>query len=128
MRSCATALTSACRARSASSPGSERQQTHWPVLAVADLRDGQVLFVQDTRRTSDGAGFDIEPAWSADGMRIAYVNAPQMGGGTLHVLNAESGQPITITKRGKAKVQLVAWSAGTATSARGRTTSATASW
>ena len=48
-----------------------------------------------TRLTS-GAGFDLEPAWSPDGRLIAYVNAPRMGGGTLQVLRADTGEPLKL--------------------------------
>src|SRR6266481_8227638 len=37
-------------------------------------------------RLTDGAGFDIEPAWSPDEARIAYVNAPRMAGGGLRII------------------------------------------
>jgi TolB protein len=47
-------------------------------------------------RLTQGTGFDLEPAWSPDAKRIAYVNAPQMGGGELRMVNSETGQPVEI--------------------------------
>src|SRR5262245_27822403 len=42
------------------------------------------------RRLTTMAGFDIEPAWSHDGKRIAYVNSTN---GELKLIDAESGAP-----------------------------------
>lgn len=47
-------------------------------------------------RLTHAGGFDIEPAWSADGQLIACVNAPRMGGGALRVLNSVTGQPAAL--------------------------------
>jgi hypothetical protein len=47
-------------------------------------------------RLTHGAGFDVEPAWSPDGQRIAYVNSPRMGGGALALMRAESGAAIPL--------------------------------
>lgn len=47
-------------------------------------------------RLTDGTGYDIEPAWSPDGRRIAYVNAPRMSGGEIRLIDAESGKNIPI--------------------------------
>jgi TolB protein len=43
----------------------------------------------EMRRLTAGLGFDSNPAWSADGRRIAYV-----AGQELRVMDAESGAPI----------------------------------
>jgi TolB protein len=47
-------------------------------------------------RLTDKAGFDIEPAWSPDGKLLAYVNAPRMSGGPVHVIHADTGQPVEL--------------------------------
>jgi len=49
-------------------------------------------------RLTDGTGFDIEPAWSPDGLRIAYVNSPSFFGGRLRVIRAEDGAPVALPK------------------------------
>ncbi|MBE7494958.1 MAG: CehA/McbA family metallohydrolase [Verrucomicrobiaceae bacterium] len=43
------------------------------------------------RRLSRGEGYDIEPAWSPDGLRIAFINSPGFGGGALRVIDAGTG-------------------------------------
>jgi hypothetical protein len=50
-----------------------------------------------TRLTS-GAGFDVEPAWSSDGKRIAFLSGPGFGSGVLAVIDAESGKPIKLPR------------------------------
>src|SRR5262249_46883178 len=47
-------------------------------------------------RLTDGAGFDIEPAWSPDAARIAFVNAPRMGGGSLRLIRADTGEAVPL--------------------------------
>ena len=42
-------------------------------------------------RLTRGAGWDVQPAWSPDGRRIAFVNAPNFIGGTLQVIDASDG-------------------------------------
>lgn len=54
-------------------------------------RDGGVM----TRLTS-GSGFDVEPAWSPDGLRIAYINSPGFFSGPLRVIRAEDGAPVPL--------------------------------
>jgi hypothetical protein len=54
-------------------------------------RDGGTI-----TRLTDSAGFDIEPAWSPDAARIAFVNAPRMGGGSLRLLRADTGEAVTL--------------------------------
>ena len=49
-------------------------------------------------RLTDGAGFDVEPAWSPDGLRIAYVNSPDFSGGPLRVIRAEDGAQVALPK------------------------------
>lgn len=53
-------------------------------------------------RLTRGEGWDIEPAWSADGQRIAFINSPNFGGGTLQVIEAKDGRsvPLPQTVRG----------------------------
>ena len=49
-------------------------------------------------RLTDGAGFDVEPAWSPDGVRIAYINSPDFSGGPLRVIRAEDGAQVPLPK------------------------------
>jgi len=49
-------------------------------------------------RLTDGAGFDIEPAWSPDGLRIAYVNSPDFAGGPLRIIRADDGAQVPLPK------------------------------
>ncbi len=42
-------------------------------------------------RLSSGSGYDVEPVWCFNGSRIAFINSPSMGGGTLKVLDANTG-------------------------------------
>lgn len=50
-----------------------------------------------TRLTND-RGFDMEPAWSADGKRIAFTKSPNLGGGALQIIDAETGRPVEFSK------------------------------
>ena len=50
-------------------------------------------------RLTDGEGFDIEPAWSPDGKRIAFINSTNMSGGELKLIEAENGRAIMLPKR-----------------------------
>jgi hypothetical protein len=49
-------------------------------------------------RLTDGTGFDLEPAWSPDGQRIAYINTPGFFGGPLRVLRADDGAPVPLPR------------------------------
>jgi hypothetical protein len=51
-----------------------------------------------TMRLTEGEGFDIEPAWSPDGTRIAYINSPGFLAGTVRLIRAEDGSPLTLPK------------------------------
>ncbi|HZL88314.1 MAG TPA: CehA/McbA family metallohydrolase [Pirellulaceae bacterium] len=48
-----------------------------------------------TRLTS-AAGFDVEPAWSADGKQVAFLSGPGFGSGVLAVIDAQSGERIKL--------------------------------
>jgi len=48
-------------------------------------------------RLTDGPGFDIEPAWSPDGKRLAYVHSPNTLGGELRLIDV-GGKPIPLPK------------------------------
>ena len=50
-----------------------------------------------TRLTND-AGYDIEPAWSPDGQRIAFVNSPRFASGDLRIITRD-GQNVPLKKR-----------------------------
>ena len=45
-------------------------------------------------RLSSGRGLDVQPAWSPDGQRIAFINAPNFNAGTLQVIDAGDGTPL----------------------------------
>src|SRR5262245_14092667 len=57
-------------------------------------RDGGPM----TRLTGEGS-FDVEPAWSPDGSKIALTSGPTFGGGTLAVIDAHSGQKIKLPRQ-----------------------------
>src|SRR6516165_5293503 len=48
-------------------------------------------------RLTEGPGFDIEPAWSPDGKRLAYVHSPNTLGGELRLIDV-GGKPIPLPK------------------------------
>jgi TolB protein len=49
-------------------------------------------------RLTDGPGFDIEPAWSPDGGRIAYINSPGFFQGSLRMIRSDDGAPVPLPK------------------------------
>jgi hypothetical protein len=49
-------------------------------------------------RLTEGEGFDIEPAWSHDGTRIAYINSPSFSAGPVRLIRAEDGTPVALPK------------------------------
>lgn len=51
------------------------------------------------RQLTIDSGYDIEPVWSPDGKRIAYVNSPSFGAGQLQLIDSETGQALPIAKR-----------------------------
>ncbi len=50
------------------------------------------------RRLTNGSGFDVEPAWSPDGSRIAFVHSPSHAAGALQIINSDSGQRVDLPK------------------------------
>jgi hypothetical protein len=49
-------------------------------------------------RLTGGSGFDIEPVYSPDGLRIAYVSSSDFFGGSLHLISAQDGAALTLPK------------------------------
>ncbi|MBM83670.1 MAG: hypothetical protein CMJ78_24185 [Planctomycetaceae bacterium] len=56
------------------------------------------------KRLTSGEGFDLEPAWSPDGSKIAFMRTPNYGTGLLTIVDAKSGKaiklPNTVVVRG----------------------------
>ncbi len=48
------------------------------------------------RQLTDEPGWDVNPAWSPDGSRIAHVNAPNFTVGTLRLIDAGSGDALPL--------------------------------
>jgi Tol biopolymer transport system component len=51
------------------------------------------------KRLTTGDGFDIEPTWSPDGKRIAYINTRNFTSGALRVVDVEDGSSISSPER-----------------------------
>src|SRR5262245_16227576 len=49
-------------------------------------------------RLTRGRGFDVEPAWSPDGKRIAMISGTSFGSGNLAVIDARSGEPVKLPR------------------------------
>src|SRR5262249_8563355 len=47
------------------------------------------------KRLSDGEGLDVDPAWSPDGKRIAYVNSRNLTTGPVRIIN-DDGTPVAL--------------------------------
>ena len=56
-------------------------------------------------RLTDGPGFDVSPAWSPDGKRIAFINSGDFAAGPLRLIRADDGStvamPRSVIARGK---------------------------
>jgi len=52
----------------------------------------------EMQRLTSGRGFDVEPAWSRDGRRIALLNGAGFGSGTLSVIDSQSGEPLKLPR------------------------------
>ncbi len=51
---------------------------------------------QTMTRLTSGAGFDIEPCWSKDGKRIAYINSSNGSSGPIQLIEAADGSPVKL--------------------------------
>jgi hypothetical protein len=49
-------------------------------------------------RLTRGEGWDVESAWSPDGKRIAFINAPGFNTGLVRQIAAEDGAPVKLPK------------------------------
>jgi hypothetical protein len=49
-------------------------------------------------RLTRSEGWDVEPAWSPDGKRIAFINAPGFNAGPLRLIAAEDGSAVKLPK------------------------------
>jgi hypothetical protein len=64
-------------------------------------------------RLTDGSGFDIEPAWTPDGLRIVYINSSGFFGGRLRIIRAEDGAPVPLPEAVTASEKLAIGPDGT---------------
>ena len=48
------------------------------------------------QQLTDGAGFDVEPTWSPDGQRIAFIRGRSSFSGYLQVVQSLNGEPVAI--------------------------------
>lgn len=54
-------------------------------------------------RLSNTPGFDVQPVWSPDGQRIAFIRTQTNGEGQLTLIGAEDGQEQTLPRRIRAR-------------------------
>jgi len=57
-------------------------------------------------RLTRGEGWDVEPAWSPDSQRIAFINAPGFNVGPVRLIAAEDGSPLKLPKEALARGRL----------------------
>lgn len=58
------------------------------------------------RRLTSGTGIDVEPAWSADGKMIAFINGANFAGGELQLTDAANGAALPVPAGVKARDKL----------------------
>ena len=50
----------------------------------------------DMRVLTTAEGWDVEPSWSPDGTKIAFLRSPNFGGGRLHIIDVLKGEEIAL--------------------------------